>query len=64
MKAGALCLALFVLTAAGQMAFAAQSIVVGSKIFTEGYVLGEIAAQTVEASSQRFHVIFASLLLT
>ncbi len=30
---------------------AADSIVVGSKIFTEGYVLGELAAQTVEASS-------------
>jgi len=29
---------------------AADSIVVGSKIFTEGYVLGEIAAQTIEAS--------------
>jgi osmoprotectant transport system permease protein len=30
---------------------AADSIVVGSKIFTEGYVLGEIAAQAIEASS-------------
>ncbi len=29
---------------------AAERIVVGSKIFTEGYVLGEIAAQTLEAS--------------
>lgn len=31
-------------------ALAADSIVVGSKIFTEGYVLGELAAQTLEAS--------------
>jgi osmoprotectant transport system permease protein len=29
----------------------AQSIVVGSKAFTEGYVLGEIAAQTIESVS-------------
>jgi osmoprotectant transport system permease protein len=33
-------------------AFAADAIVVGSKIFTEGYVLGEIAAQTIESSSK------------
>jgi osmoprotectant transport system permease protein len=32
-------------------AAAAPSIVVGSKAFTEGYVLGEIAAQTIEAVS-------------
>lgn len=32
-------------------AHSAQAIVVGSKIFTEGYVLGELAAQTVEGSS-------------
>jgi osmoprotectant transport system permease protein len=31
--------------------FAADSIVVGGKIFTESYVLGEIAAQTIESSS-------------
>ncbi len=31
-------------------AAAADNIVVGSKIFTEGYVLAEIAAQTLEAS--------------
>jgi osmoprotectant transport system permease protein len=31
-------------------ALAADQIVVGSKIFTEGYVLAEIAAQTLEAS--------------
>lgn len=30
----------------------ADSIVVGSKIFTEGYVLGEIAAQSIESSSK------------
>jgi osmoprotectant transport system permease protein len=30
---------------------AAETIVVGSKIFTEGYILGEIAAQAIEASS-------------
>jgi osmoprotectant transport system permease protein len=30
---------------------AADGVVVGGKIFTEGYVLGEIAAQTIEASS-------------
>jgi osmoprotectant transport system permease protein len=32
-------------------AFAADTIVVGSKIFTEGYILGEIAAQALEASA-------------
>jgi osmoprotectant transport system permease protein len=32
-------------------AFAADSIVIGGKIFTESYVLGEIAAQSIEASS-------------
>ncbi len=32
-------------------ACAADHIVVGSKVFTEGYVLGEIAAQTIEANS-------------
>jgi osmoprotectant transport system permease protein len=50
-----------VLAAAGLMAaamslmpagaFAADSIVVGSKVFTEGYVLGEIAAQSIESVS-------------
>ena len=34
-----------------------QAIVVGSKIFTEGYVLGEVAAQTIEASSPPVPVI-------
>src|ERR1700679_1310570 len=32
--------------------FAADQIVVGSKAFTEGYVLGEIAAQTVESATK------------
>jgi osmoprotectant transport system permease protein len=32
--------------------FAADRIVVGSKAFTEGYVLGEIAAQTVESATR------------
>src|SRR5947199_6059248 len=42
-----LCAGLMALTEAR----AAKTIVVGSKIFTEGYVLGEVAAQTIEASS-------------
>ena len=33
-------------------AFAAKAIVVGSKLFTEGYVLGEIAAQSIESVSK------------
>src|ERR1700736_5744955 len=33
------------------LACAAGSIVIGGKIFTESYVLGEIAAQTIESSS-------------
>src|SRR6202166_4683831 len=32
--------------------FAADTIVIGGKIFTEGYVLGEMGAQTIEASSR------------
>jgi osmoprotectant transport system permease protein len=36
---------------------AAADIVVGSKIFTEGYVLGELAAQTIEASKPGVPVI-------
>ena len=45
--------ALLVLLGVGLIAnaHAAGSIVVGSKIFTEGYVLGELAAQEIEASS-------------
>lgn len=35
----------------------AASIVVGSKIFTEGYVLAEIAAQTIEASDPPVPVV-------
>ncbi|HEY5264387.1 MAG TPA: glycine betaine ABC transporter substrate-binding protein [Steroidobacteraceae bacterium] len=34
-----------------RVSFAADTIVVGSKIFTEGYILGEIAAQAIESSS-------------
>lgn len=34
------------------VARAADNIVVGGKIFTEGYLLGEIGAQTIEASSK------------
>jgi osmoprotectant transport system substrate-binding protein/osmoprotectant transport system permease protein len=33
------------------VSFAADSIVIGGKIFTESYVLGEMAAQTIESSS-------------
>src|SRR6202795_2676157 len=33
------------------VSFAADAIVIGGKIFTESYVLGEMAAQTIEASS-------------
>jgi osmoprotectant transport system permease protein len=43
-------LAIFGLLAGGAMADA--PIVVGSKAFTEGYVLGEIAAQSIEAVSK------------
>ncbi|HEX9405063.1 MAG TPA: glycine betaine ABC transporter substrate-binding protein [Steroidobacteraceae bacterium] len=32
--------------------FAADGIVIGGKIFTESYILGEMAAQTIESSSQ------------
>ena len=31
--------------------FAADGIVIGGKIFTESYILGEMAAQTIESSS-------------
>jgi osmoprotectant transport system permease protein len=41
--------AMFGLLPAGVVA--ADAIVVGSKVFTEGYVLGEIAAQTIESAS-------------
>ena len=43
-------LAIFSLSPAGAIAVA--PIVVGSKAFTEGYVLGEIAAQSIEAVSK------------
>jgi osmoprotectant transport system permease protein len=45
------CLATLLCAITGRNAYSAQTIVVGSKIFTEGYVLGELAAQVVEASS-------------
>lgn len=48
---GALCLILVVSVVSSRAAHSAERIVVGSKIFTEGYVLGEIAAQTIEASA-------------
>jgi osmoprotectant transport system permease protein len=53
MKASAaLALCLLVLgVISGRAAHSAETIVVGSKIFTEGYVLGELAAQVIEASS-------------
>lgn len=38
-------------------AAAADRIVVGSKIFTEGYVLGELAAQSIEASKPGVPVV-------
>ncbi|HKT72956.1 MAG TPA: glycine betaine ABC transporter substrate-binding protein [Steroidobacteraceae bacterium] len=41
---------LAILIAAVSSARASDPIVVGSKIFTEGYLLGEIAAETIEAS--------------
>src|SRR5215470_12563173 len=45
------CLALMLCAVICGNAHCAERIVVGSKIFTEGNVLGEIAAQTIEASS-------------
>jgi osmoprotectant transport system permease protein len=43
-------LLLFLLLLCSNAIAADKAIVVGSKIFTEGYVLGEVAAQTIEAS--------------
>ncbi len=43
--------ALFVATLLSCGSHAADTIVIGGKIFTESYVLGEIAAQTIESSS-------------
>jgi osmoprotectant transport system permease protein len=48
---GFLCTALLLNCALPLGAVAAQAIVVGSKAFTEGFVLGEIAAQSIEAAS-------------
>jgi len=46
-----LCLVALLCALAGRTAHGSEAIVVGSKIFTEGYVLGELAAQAIEASS-------------
>src|SRR5579859_8120846 len=48
---GALCLVLVVSVLSSRAAHSAERIVVGSKIFTEGYILGEVAAQVIEASA-------------
>jgi osmoprotectant transport system permease protein len=42
---------LLLLLVSSSVGAADKAIVVGSKIFTEGYVLGEVAAQTIEAST-------------
>src|SRR5690242_18346445 len=58
MRTALLCLAVLVCAAgASRSARSAETIVVGSKIFTEGYVLGEVAAQTIEASSSPVPVV-------
>jgi osmoprotectant transport system permease protein len=50
MKPGSV-VAVIVLSAFSLAAAAAEPIVIGGKIFTESYVLGEIAAQTIESST-------------
>jgi osmoprotectant transport system permease protein len=45
-------MALVLGTLSSGAAFAADGIVIGGKIFTESYVLGEMGAQTIEASSK------------
>ncbi|MGC1459051.1 MAG: glycine betaine ABC transporter substrate-binding protein [Steroidobacteraceae bacterium] len=50
------CLSLLCIGLLGSAAMA-SSIVVGSKIFTEGYVLGELAAQTIEATRPAVPVV-------
>jgi osmoprotectant transport system permease protein len=50
MNRGAI-IAVFLGTLLSCASFAADSIVIGGKIFTESYVLGEMAAQTIESSS-------------
>jgi osmoprotectant transport system permease protein len=44
---------LFVFLCMAQLAHASEKITVGSKSFTESYILGEIAAESIEASSHR-----------
>jgi osmoprotectant transport system permease protein len=44
--------AILLATLAPYACIGAESIVIGGKIFTESYVLGEMAAQTIEASSK------------
>jgi osmoprotectant transport system permease protein len=48
---GASIIAMLLAALVAGSASAADSIVIGGKIFTEGYILGEIAAQTIESSS-------------
>ncbi len=50
------CLTLVCASVLGSAAMA-NGIVVGSKIFTEGYVLGELAAQTIEATKPPVPVV-------
>jgi osmoprotectant transport system permease protein len=50
MKRGPI-IAVFFGTLLSCVSFAADTIVIGGKIFTESYVLGEMAAQTIESSS-------------
>jgi osmoprotectant transport system permease protein len=50
MKRGSI-IAVFFGTLVSCASFAADTIVIGGKIFTESYVLGEMAAQTIESSS-------------
>ncbi len=50
-RAAALVLVMTALAAQPSGAWAADRIVVGSKFFSEGYVLGEVAAQAIESAS-------------
>ena len=51
MRAAALVLLIAALAAQPSGVWAADRIVVGSKFFTEGYILGEVAAQAIESAS-------------
>ena len=44
-------IAILIATVLPLAAAAADAIVIGGKIFTESYVLGEMAAQTIESST-------------